>query len=327
MTSIAAPPLAVVIAGPTCGGKSQLATRIAEQMDWPIQVMDSMKVYRQMSIGTAKPAPELRRGNPFSLVDLVDPWQEFTVVDWLAALSESTSSRQPWLLSGGTSFYLHALLEGIFAGPGTDPQIRQRLSALASELPEGALHRRLAKVDPRAAAEIHPNNAKRIIRALEVFEISGEPITLWHRRRVPILDPRRTVLLGVFRPRDEMHQRIEDRVLRMFEAGWVDEVKQLLANHDPPWSVTARQSIGYQQISQALLDGTDPADQIETIQARTRALVRSQLAWARKLPIEWYSPDQQHLALDRVRKAHAAVVAGDAIADADGSRLALQQQL
>ncbi len=327
MTEVSAPPLAVIVVGPTCGGKSSLAAEIAETMQWPIQVMDSMKVYRGMDIGSAKPPAALRDGHPFALLDLVEPWQDFTVFQWLEALRESVTAGQPWLLAGGTSFYLHALREGIFAGPGADPEIRQRLAAEANDGPEGGLHRRLQQVDPEAARQIHPNNHKRIIRALEVQEISGEPITVWHRRRVPIIDADRTLLLGVHRKRDEMHRRIEDRVERMFEAGWIEEVQQLLAAHDPPWSRTASHSIGYQQIATALTEGSDPRSQIETIQARTRGLVRHQLAWARKLPIEWYSPEEQPLALQRVQRALDDVTAGDPLAALDADRVRLHEEL
>lgn len=325
MIDLKAPPLAVIVAGPTCGGKSRLSQKIAEQMNWPVHVMDSMKVYRGMDIGSAKPSETLRQGRPFTMVDLVDPWQEFTVFDWLQALAAQVPTDQPWLFSGGTSFYLHALREGIFAGPGSDPEIRQRLAHQGLTSPAGTLHQRLAEVDPEIARQIHPNNHKRIIRALEVYEISGEPITVWHRRRVPIIDARRTILLGVHRQRDEIHQRIARRIEAMFEAGWVAEVEQLLANHDPPWSHTAAQSIGYQQIAMALRDGTDPHEQFESIQVKTRALVRSQMAWARKLPIEWYSPEESALALERVQQVMSEVESGGEITAAPASRLKLHE--
>ncbi|MDE0960321.1 MAG: tRNA (adenosine(37)-N6)-dimethylallyltransferase MiaA [Planctomycetota bacterium] len=326
MKGLQPPPLAVIVAGPTCGGKSRLAEKIADQMNWPVQVMDSMKVYRGMDIGTAKPAPDRRQGRPFTMVDLVDPWQDFTVFDWLEALAEIAPSDRPWLFSGGTNFYLHALREGIFAGPGADPEVRRRLSQEGQTAPAGTLHQRLTEVDEEAARQIHPNNHKRIIRALEVFEVSGEPITVWHRRRVPIIDAQRTLLLGVQRPREEIHLRIARRIEVMFKAGWVAEVEQLLANHDPPWSRTAAQSIGYQQIATALREGTDPVAQFETIQVKTRALVRAQMAWARKLPIEWYSAGEQSLALERVQQVMSAVESGSDIPAAAEGRLKHQEE-
>ncbi len=327
MKQIDGPDLAIVVTGPTGGGKSSFSTTLARESDLPVQMMDSMKVYRGMDIGSAKPPVALRHGNPFQLVDLVDPWQEFTVFDWLEALSRSVTEGQPWLISGGTAFYLHALREGIFAGPGADPVIRQRLSDEAARLGLQQLHSRLAEVDPEAALSIHPHDQKRIIRALEVYESSNEPISVWHKRRVPILDPARTLLLGVYRSRDEIHRRIEDRVVKMFESGWVDEVEALLSRHDPAWSGTAGQSIGYQLIADALQEHRDPAQEIEKIQAQTRALARSQLVWGRKLPIEWYRADEQKLAVDRVCSAIEACRCGMELEPADPVRLSRGEEL
>lgn len=321
------PELAIVLTGPTCGGKSQLSAALAQHVDLPVQMMDSMKVYRGMDIGSAKPPLSQRDGNPFQLVDLVDPWHEFTVFDWLEALSQSVSNQESWLISGGTAFYLHALREGIFAGPGADPDIRQRLAAEADQNGLQSLHDRLAEVDVDAAQSIHPHDQKRIIRALEVYEISQEPISVWHKRRVPILRPEGTLLLGVYRTRDEIHRRIEQRVLKMFEAGWVAEVESLLSSHDPPWSDTASQSIGYQLISDALKGKRDPFLEIEKIQAQTRALARSQLVWGRKLPIEWFRDDEQELALERVASALDRVRSGAEIDEPDATRLARREEL
>jgi len=320
------PELAIVITGPSGGGKTRLAEQMASQLDLPVQVMDSMKVYRGMDIGSAKPAASTLGGNPFCLVDLVDPWQEFTVFDWLEALSGSVSEAPSWLISGGTAFYLHALREGIFAGPGADPVIRQRL---AEEIEQGGLdqlHQRLQEVDPEAAQSIHPHDRKRIVRALEVYETSQEPISVWHRRRQPILDPDRTLLLGVSRPREEIHKRIEARVLSMFESGWVDEVKTLLDAHDPPWSSTAGQSIGYQLIADALHQKRDPRQEVEKIQAQTRSLARSQLVWARKLPIEWFTPQEQQQALLRAAGVMESVRRGDPI-EPDSIRIERREEL
>ena len=327
MTQIPSPELAVVVTGPTCGGKSRFGASLAQLVELPVQMMDSMKVYRGMDIGSAKPPPTARHGHPFQLVDLVDPWQEFTVFDWLESLSKSVSMDPSWLISGGTAFYLHALREGIFAGPGADPEIRQRLSKEALDHGLEGLHQRLAEVDVEAAESIHPHDQKRIIRALEVYEISQEPISVWHRRRVPILEKDRTLLLGIYRSREEIHRRIEARVVAMFEAGWIDEVKSLMEAHDPAWSRTAGQSIGYQLIADALQEERDPTQEIEKIQAQTRALARSQLVWGRKLPIEWYSADEEQQALARVSAAIEASKRGDPLDDPDPSRLSRCENL
>jgi len=178
MKDLKAPPLAIIVTGATCGGKSRRAMEISQFTGLPVKVMDSMKVYRGMDIGSAKPAAELRQGNPYQLTDLVDPWEEFTVFDWLEALRESTGDGQPWLICGGTVFYLHALREGIFQGPGPSDEIRSRLKDEARAAGGDFLHDRLQEIDPEAAQTIHRHDHKRLMRAIEVYEQSGEPISV-----------------------------------------------------------------------------------------------------------------------------------------------------
>ena len=268
-------PWTVVVTGPTCGGKTGLASALARRFGWPILSLDAMKVYRRMDIGSAKPSEELRRELRFELIDIREPWESFSVSDYIEEWSRSSATIEgPRLISGGTLFYLNALREGIFAGPGSDEAVRERLEALAETEGTAALHARLATVDPVAAARIHATDLRRLVRALEVFETSGETLTVWQARRTPLLDPERTVWIGISRPRAELHARIEARVVRMFDAGWVGEVEQLLAAHDPPWSSQAAQSIGYEKIREALAAGRDPRGEIESIQARTRAFAR-----------------------------------------------------
>ena len=326
-TTIEAPPLSIIVTGATCGGKSRRALEISQFTGFPVKVMDSMKVYRGMDIGSAKPAPELRQGKPYQLVDLVDPWQEFTVFDWLEALNSTTVVGDPWLICGGTVFYLHALREGIFQGPGPDEEIRKRLHEESRAAGGDYLHQRLQEVDPDAALTIHRHDHKRLLRALEVYEQSGEPISVWHQRRVPILDPEKTLLIGVHRERQEVHRRIKARVVRMYAEGWIPEVERLLAAHDPPWGASASQSIGYQRIAKALKEGTDPYLEADKIQAMNRSLARSQLVWARKLPIEWYAPEEESRVEDRISEALRAVEAGSKIPDPDPELLARKRNV
>ncbi|MGA1202467.1 MAG: tRNA (adenosine(37)-N6)-dimethylallyltransferase MiaA [Planctomycetota bacterium] len=286
-------PWTVVVTGPTCGGKTGLSTALARATGWPILSLDAMKVYRGMDIGSAKPSAELRSELRFELLDLRDPWETFSVSDYLEewkAVSERIAG--PRILSGGTLFYLNALREGLFEGPGADPATRERWEARADAEGTASLHRHLCGIDPIAAARIHPTDRRRLIRAIEVFESSGETLTAWQARREPSLDPERTIWLGISRPREALHARIEARVLRMFDAGWVAEVEGLLARREPPWSSSAAQSIGYEVIRERLLAGEDPRGGIERIQSRTRAFARRQLTWARKLPIEWWTPEE-----------------------------------
>ena len=327
MSSWETPPLSIIVTGATCGGKSRRALEISKFTGLPVKVMDSMKVYRGMDIGSAKPAAELRQGQPYQLTDLVDPWEEFTVFDWLSALKKTSEAGKPWLICGGTVFYLHALRDGIFEGPGPDEAIRQRLQKESREQGGDYLHDRLREVDPDAAQTIHRHDHKRLMRALEVYEQSGEPISVWHQRRVPILDPSRTLLIGVHRERQEVHRRIKARVVRMFAEGWIDEVEGLLAAHDPPWGATASQSIGYQRIAKALKEGTDPFMEADKIQAQNRALARSQLVWSRKMPIEWFAPDEGERVEERIGEALRAVSEGRSIPAPDPELLARKRNV
>ncbi len=297
-------PLTFVVTGPTCGGKTGCSARLARRFGGSIWSLDSMKVYRGLDIGTAKPTRELQSELRFELLNLRDPWERFSASDYVEEWTKlAQASDQPRIVSGGTVFYLNTLREGLFTGPGPDEEVRNRLTREAQErgLPE--LHRRLREIDPVAASKIHETDLRRTVRALEVFEVSGEPISVWHARRSPILDPRRTLYLGVFRPREELYRRIDARVLRMYDQGWVEEVKRLLDAHDPPWGTEAAQSIGYERIRRAVLEGRDPREEVERIQSRTRGFARNQLTWARKFPIEWWTPEEIEELVDRVATA------------------------
>lgn len=288
-----------VVTGPTAGGKAALALAIARRFSVPILSLDSMKIYRGMNIGTAKPTADLIRETPFHLVDVRDPWEAFSVGDYLQEANQLTPTLpKPWLFSGGTSLYVHALLEGIFDGPPAQPELRARLAGEAARDGLDQLHRRLGELDPPAAAKIHPTDQRRIVRALEVIELCGERFSKLQTQRKPFLRTGSFRLLGIARPRAELHARIDARVERMFEAGWVDEVEQLWRDHSPPWSPAASQSIGYTQILEALESGEDPRSRIPTIQTRTRRFSRSQMTWYRKMPVEWWAPEERDVLLD-----------------------------
>ena len=292
----------IVVTGPTCGGKTGLSAALAREFSWPILSLDSMKVYRGMDIGSAKPSRALRDELHFELLDLRDPWERFSGSEYLHEWKQvSARIEGPRVLSGGTVFYLNALREGLFEGPDLDPDLRASLDAWVDQEGLPALVERLRAVDPVAAARIHATDRRRLLRALEVFEQTGETLTVWQGRRTPILDPDRTLYLGVFREREELYARIDQRVERMFSAGWVEEVQQLRKAHDPPWSTEAAQSIGYARILTALEEGRDPKEEIERIQTRTHKFSRNQLTWVRKMPLEWWRPDETEDLLTRLR--------------------------
>jgi tRNA dimethylallyltransferase len=176
-------PQTLVLTGPTGCGKSQLALDAAERLDAEIVSMDSMALYRRLDIGTAKATAEERRRVPHHLLDVLEPWESASVAWWLERAAEccrdiTQRGKRP-LVVGGTPLYLKALLHGLFDGPPADETIRRRLSEEAVSLGGAALHARLAAVDPTSAARLHPNDVRRVIRALEVWELTGRPISAW----------------------------------------------------------------------------------------------------------------------------------------------------
>jgi tRNA dimethylallyltransferase len=176
-------PQALVLTGPTGSGKSHLALELAERLGAEIVSMDSMALYRRMDIGTAKPTPDERRRVPHHLIDVLEPWESASVAWWLeraaACCRDITSRGKRPLFVGGTPLYLKALLHGLFDGPPADETIRRRLRDEAAASGAGALHARLAAIDPVSAARLHPNDVRRVIRALEVWELTGRPISDW----------------------------------------------------------------------------------------------------------------------------------------------------
>jgi tRNA dimethylallyltransferase len=221
------------LTGPTASGKSAVGVELARHIGAEIVSMDSIAIYRGMDIGTAKPTPEQRREVPHHLIDLLDPWQEFSLAQYVEAVrqvaAEIAGRGRQVLFVGGTPLYLKGLLRGIFRGPPADWELRRRLADDAQHNPGNWLHARLAAVDPVAASRLHPNDARRLIRAIEVFEKTGQPISELQRQFEigrPAADCRVFVLAW---PREELCRRIDRRVEEMFAVGLVDEVWRLLA--------------------------------------------------------------------------------------------------
>jgi len=294
------PPL-LVLTGPTASGKSgwalELAFRFREKGLQPeILSADSAQVYRGMDLGTDKLLPAERQGIPHHLIDLVEPDQDFSAAQWAAAAREALArlarEHQPAILVGGTGFYLRALLRGLFPGPAADHALRARLEkeALLKGVP--ALHDRLREVDPISANRIHPNDLVRIVRALEVFELTGEPLSR-HFERQPrtSLAGFRVFRLGLEVPRPELYRRINQRVEIMLAKGLVEEVKGLRAKGYGP-ELKSQKIIGYRQVH-GYLDGQhDLSRTKELIQRDSRHYARRQLTWMRGEPeLRWLNPD------------------------------------
>ncbi|MHC4691462.1 MAG: tRNA (adenosine(37)-N6)-dimethylallyltransferase MiaA [Planctomycetota bacterium] len=271
----------VLILGVTASGKGQLAFGLAERLGAEIISIDSMKVYRRMDIGTGKPPKEARERIPYHLIDVVEPSDAFSVAAFLdlanGAIGQIESRKRPIIAVGGTALYIKALLYGLFEGPGTDEQIRAELQARAET--EGAeLYRELAAIDPAAAERISPNDTKRIIRALEVYKITGKPISSFQNQFNAQEPLRKWTIIGLRREKAEENKRINARVKRMIRAGLVDEVKSLLAE-EKPLSRPAGCAIGYAEIIDHLSGRTTFEDAIELIKKNTRRLAKNQRTW------------------------------------------------
>jgi tRNA dimethylallyltransferase len=279
----------ILILGVTGSGKGRVAFSLAKDLGAEIISVDSMKVYRRMDIGTAKPPKQARQQVRYHLIDIVEPSDSFSVRAFLDAaldaIEQIKKRNKPVVAVGGTALYIKALLYGLFEGPGTDEQLRAELQARAQSEGLEQLHRRLAEIDPEAACRIHRNDAKRIIRALEVYELTGKPISSfqrqWSARQTS--DERGTThydwtIIGLRREKAEESRRINARVKKMIAAGLVDEVKSLLAE-ERLLSPQARCAIGYAEIIDYLSGQIGLEDAVELIKKNTRRLAKSQRTW------------------------------------------------
>jgi tRNA dimethylallyltransferase len=274
------------LAGPTAVGKSEVAVELARRIDAEIVSLDSMSLYRGMDIGTAKPSQRLRKLVPHHLIDLIQPHEEFSVAQYVdaagRAAEEIVARQRTPLFAGGTGLYLRSLLRGVFDGPPADPDLRSELEAQAALATPEDLHQRLQAVDPSSASWIHPNDVRRIVRALEVYHRTGQPLSAL-QRQVPLPPDRRPEnVIWLSPPRPWLYERINRRVEQMFAEGLLDEVARLLAAPNP-LSRTARQALGYQEAIDHLEGRLSLAETIERIQTRTRQFAKRQHTWFRHL--------------------------------------------
>lgn len=279
-------PLALV--GPTASGKTEASILLAGRLDAEVVLVDAMTVYRGMDVGTAKPSAEERDGVRHHLVDVADPSELFSVARFQALAREALAGirdrGRAALLVGGSGLYYRAVVDDL-EFPGTDPAVRGTLLAEAAAIGPHALHRRLADLDPRAAAGMDPSNARRAVRALEVAALTGRPFSSFARDwdRYP---GDRVRAAGISMPPDVLRARIEARVRRQLEEGLVDEVAGFL---DRGFALTASQAIGYHEVAEHLAGRWSLEEAAGRIVRRTRALARRQMAWFRRDPrIRWF---------------------------------------
>jgi len=305
-------PPAIALMGPTAAGKTALALDWAARFNGEIISVDSALVYRGLEIGAAKPSTQERARAPHHLLDVRDPWQTYSAAEFArdarAAIDGILSRDRLPILVGGTGLYFRALLNGLSPMPEADPAMRAAIAAEAETRGWPALHAELAVIDPESAARIQPTDPQRIQRALEVYRLSGKPLSQW--QRLPPAQPRLPVrivkLIVAPNERTVLHERIEQRLDAMLAAGFLDEVGSLrilpeLRAHPAPLDLPALRAVGYRQAWEHL-DGHYDANEFRarTIYA-TRQLAKRQLTWLRaELDARWFDPIHDHAQLQQV---------------------------
>ena len=318
--SIDVRPFAIAVMGPTASGKTAFALELAERFDGEIVSVDSALVYRGLDIGAAKPTREEQAQAPHHLIDLREPWQPYSAADFAqdarAAIEGIVARGKLPILAGGTGLYFRALLDGLSDMPQADEGMRARLAHEAAGRGWAALHAELARVDPDAAARIHATDAQRIQHALEVYRLSGKPISAWQRDASGERFPLKVLKLALAPPqRAILHERIARRFDAMLEAGFLDEVQRLralpeLAAHPRPLDLPAVRAVGYRQAWEHFDGASDAAGFRERAIAATRQLAKRQFTWLRgELDARWFDPVTERTRID----AAVAGFLGDAV--------------
>ncbi len=297
-------PRLVILLGPTGSGKSAMALKMAERWGGEIISADSMQVYRGMDIGTAKPTSEERMRIPHHLLDCVDPDESFHVSRYCDLAREVIArlhrAQRPIFVVGGTGLYIRALLGGLIDGPGADESLRNRMKEEIQQLGIDTLYKRLRIIDPRAAAQISPHDAIRIIRALEVLELTGRSIVDHQREHRFREQPYEPLKIGLTVAREELQARIGARTDRMIAEGFVEEVERLLAaGHDR--SLKPMQALGYRHLAAYLAGEGNLETAICLIKRDTGRYAKRQMTWfAADREISWLAPEDHDAAAKRI---------------------------
>lgn len=292
----------LVMLGPTAAGKSRFLYE--ELGDYPLHVIsaDCMEVYRGFDVATETPSRREREVFPHTAVNCLPPSEDYSVADFLDRSNEGLrearrGGRLPTVV-GGTAMYLQAFLFGLDEMPSANPEYRRRLRRYAEQHGEDALHERLRGVDPASAEKIHPNDHRRIIRALEIHRETGRTkseLTREDRTIRDVIDP---TVIGLRRPREELYDRVVPRIRRMLDRGLIEEVQRLRDERSP--GRTVRQAIGFESTCRYLDGEIDREALVERMAEKTRNLIRQQMSWFRRLPVDgWYHPDHEREELVR----------------------------
>ena len=287
---------ALVIVGPTAVGKTELSLRLAKMVDGEIVSADSRQVYKGMDIGAAKPTPEERARAPHHFIDVKTPDQYYSAGEYgreaRRCTQEIISRGRTPIIVGGSGFYIQALVDGLFAPRIADPRVKERWRAKIDDEGIDAVFEKLRAVDPQTAAVLHPNDIQRVVRALEVWELSGKPVSSFRKGEEEPADFQ-TVFVGLNRERPKLYNRIESRVDAMLRAGLIDEVKRLQQLGYGP-QLNALRSVGYQEVFQYLRGELQLEEMTDKIKMNTRRYAKRQLTWFRRDDrIHWFALDEE----------------------------------
>ncbi|MGZ8225854.1 MAG: tRNA (adenosine(37)-N6)-dimethylallyltransferase MiaA [Methylococcaceae bacterium] len=279
-------PPAIFLMGPTASGKTALSVQLAQAINGEIISVDSALVFREMDIGTAKPILEERKGIPHHLIDILDPAESFSTGQFrtlaLQLMGDITRRGKIPLLVGGTMLYFNALTSGLAVLPEADSAIRAKLDQELATLGKEALHQRLAKIDPEAAARIHPNDPQRIQRALEVFEITGKPLTFFFNKQEQDIPYQKLKFIISPPDRKILHDIIAQRFMNMLKAGFIEEVEALYSRGDLDEKMPSIRAVGYRQAWSYLRGEIDRETMTEKAIIATRQLAKRQYTWLRR---------------------------------------------
>jgi len=285
-----------VLTGPTASDKTEIGFNVAREINGEIVSADSMLFYRGMDIGTAKPSLSMREIVPHHFIDIIYPWESYSVgkyvkdVEYL--IGDISRRKQKFLIIGGSPLYIKGIVDGIFNGPEADWDIRSELERIAEEKGNLHVHEILQRIDPVKADELHPNDLRRIIRAIEVYRKTGNQVSALQKQYKLARESYKFKIICISREREDIYRRIGERVEIMFDNGLVDEVRSLLDNPEG-LSRQARQALGYKEVIQYLEDGLTLDDTKEMVKLNTRRFSKRQMTWFRSFPdVQWLEAEE-----------------------------------